>query len=134
MAEVSIVRAVLINDGDILVLQNSPQQNNKDIIGQWELPGGRVEDGEIPETAVEREVEEETGLDCELVRPLATITVAEDGRERGCQYFLLKTDSRKVRLSREHSDHRWIKPDEFKQMDWYKDAGYSIPVVEHLEV
>lgn len=30
--------------------------------GQWDLPGGRLEFGEQPETALHREIEEETGL------------------------------------------------------------------------
>ncbi|WP_091014874.1 MULTISPECIES: NUDIX domain-containing protein [Paenibacillus] len=30
--------------------------------GQWDLPGGRLEFGEQPEAALQREIEEETGL------------------------------------------------------------------------
>jgi ADP-ribose pyrophosphatase YjhB (NUDIX family) len=30
--------------------------------GKWDLPGGRLEFGEQPETALHREIEEETGL------------------------------------------------------------------------
>lgn len=31
-------------------------------LGKWDLPGGRLEFGETPETALHREIEEETGL------------------------------------------------------------------------
>lgn len=34
----------------------------------WELPGGRVDEGEIPETAAVRECIEETGVECRALR------------------------------------------------------------------
>ena len=37
---------------------------------QWTLPGGGIDFGEHPDDAVVREVHEETGLDCELGRPI----------------------------------------------------------------
>jgi len=33
----------------------------------WEMPGGDVEPGETPEDAIEREFEEETGMEIEIV-------------------------------------------------------------------
>jgi len=39
----------------------------------WQLPKGIIEDGEKPEAAAIREVEEETGLRGELVKPLEKI-------------------------------------------------------------
>lgn len=38
----------------------------------WELPGGRVEDGETPDAAAVRECFEETGIRCTDLKPLIT--------------------------------------------------------------
>jgi len=44
--------------GRLLLIQRGHAPN----AGRWSLPGGRIEPGETPEEAVEREVLEETGL------------------------------------------------------------------------
>lgn len=46
--------------------------------GQWDLPGGRLEFGEQPETALHREIDEETGLtDVQLMIHSAESNVME---------------------------------------------------------
>jgi 8-oxo-dGTP diphosphatase len=56
-----VVAAALIDgDGRILV-QQRPQ--GKAMAGLWEFPGGKVEEGELPEEALIRELHEELGID-----------------------------------------------------------------------
>lgn len=49
----------LIRWGDKILLIHKARGAYK---GHWDLPGGRLEFGEQPETALHREIEEETGL------------------------------------------------------------------------
>jgi 8-oxo-dGTP diphosphatase len=56
---VQVVAAILENDGRILICRRTPQQSHP---LKWEFPGGKVEPGETPEEALERELEEELAL------------------------------------------------------------------------
>jgi 8-oxo-dGTP diphosphatase len=64
------VAYVIEKNGSILVLRRSPLKDHAP--GQWETGSGRVERGETAETAVRREVSEETGLQVEIVAPVDT--------------------------------------------------------------
>lgn len=46
-------------DGRVLLMHRAPDEEN--FGGHWGLPGGKAEDGETPDAAALREVEEETG-------------------------------------------------------------------------
>src|ERR1035441_7363396 len=48
-------------DGAYLVIQRSNTCNN--FQGYWEFPGGKIDAGESPATALQREVREETGIE-----------------------------------------------------------------------
>ena len=56
-----VVAAALIDkDGRVLVSQ---RPEGKDMAGLWEFPGGKIHEGETPEFALCRELEEELGID-----------------------------------------------------------------------
>ncbi|MCD8571519.1 MAG: (deoxy)nucleoside triphosphate pyrophosphohydrolase [Alphaproteobacteria bacterium] len=59
---VVLVAAVALVDADgrILLAQRPP---GKPMAGLWEFPGGKVEEGELPEFALMRELEEELGIE-----------------------------------------------------------------------
>jgi 8-oxo-dGTP diphosphatase len=52
--------ALVDRDGRVLVQQRSPHRS---MAGLWEFPGGKVEAGETPETALVRELREELGIE-----------------------------------------------------------------------
>jgi 8-oxo-dGTP diphosphatase len=56
-----VVAAALIDsDGRVLV---ASRPTGKSMEGLWEFPGGKIHDGETPETALVRELREELGID-----------------------------------------------------------------------
>ncbi len=58
-----VVAAALVDDeGRVLLQQRAP---GRAMAGLWEFPGGKLEDGELPEAALVRELEEELGIRAE---------------------------------------------------------------------
>ena len=60
-----VVGAAIIVRGRLLAAQRAEPP---DLAGGWEFPGGKVEPGESPVAALEREVREELGCEVEVGR------------------------------------------------------------------
>ena len=57
---VIVSAAIVIEGGRVLVTQRKPGAH---LAGAWEFPGGKVEPGEDPKAALERELNEELGIE-----------------------------------------------------------------------
>lgn len=55
-----VVAAALVDADGRVLLQQRPE--GKSLSGLWEFPGGKIEQGETPEAALIRELEEELGI------------------------------------------------------------------------
>lgn len=60
-----VVAGLVVRDGRVLISQRRADQS---LPLQWEFPGGKVEPGEAPVTAVARELREELGIEVEVGR------------------------------------------------------------------
>ncbi len=72
-AVVLVAACVLVDTDGRVLLARRP--TGKMLEGLWEFPGGKVESGETPETALIRELREELGIEV-LERCLAPLTFA----------------------------------------------------------
>lgn len=72
-----------------------------------------------PQEELVREIKEETGLEVVIREPFNVFTFFREDTERfkvGIT-FICDYVSGEVTLSDEHSEYRWIKPQEFKDLD-----------------
>ena len=104
-----VVAAALIDgDGRVLVQQRPP---GKPMAGLWEFPGGKVEPGEVPESALIRELTEELGITVESAC-LAPATFASESLG-GRHLILLLYALRKwsgVPVAHHASALKWVRP------------------------
>jgi ADP-ribose pyrophosphatase YjhB (NUDIX family) len=106
------VSAVIFRDGKVLLLKRAKSPGH----GFWSLPGGRVEFGESLHTALAREVDEEAGLEIDIVA-LAGWREVLPGAGGGGHYLIMSFAARWVahepRLNEEHDDFKWVEPGQF---------------------
>jgi len=108
------VAVIVNNDNKILLLKRgakAPWMPNK-----WSLVGGGVEKGENPQQAVEREIEEETGLEAKKFTKSFTIERHADSIEHvfACRYEGEPTD---ISLDTENSNYGWYDVSEMEYLD-----------------
>ncbi|MGB5106836.1 MAG: NUDIX hydrolase [Candidatus Zixiibacteriota bacterium] len=108
--------AVLINDANQALILRTPE-------GKWQLPGGRLNEGEPWDAGLRREIREETGIiDVEILSILMTDNWEFHGAPMYGVYFLCRAKTKDVRISDEHTDHRWVgKNDNLEAIEFWHE-------------
>lgn len=64
-----VVAALIRKENKFLIAKRATGDEN--VLGKWEFPGGKVENGEDEKHAIEREIKEEFDLDIKAIRFIA---------------------------------------------------------------
>ena len=120
--QIRVVGAVITNQGCVLAAQRGMAGS---LAGLWEFPGGKIEHGETPEEALEREIREELGCSITVGREVTTTVHDYDFGQVTLTTFYCKLAEGSPE-STEHSDLRWLAPHEFTSVEW---APADMPAV-----
>lgn len=112
-----LAAAVVLHDDRVLVVRRS--RTERFLPGVWGVPCGKLDEGEAPETAVLRELYEETGLTGRIVAAAGERAFASewDGHpvDNRQSNFLIRPLTFEVTLPEPDQDHRWLAVGELEQ-------------------
>lgn len=121
-----VVGAAIVRAGRVLAARRTAPSPHA---GRWEFPGGKVEPGETPAAALERELTEELGVETEVTGWLSsTARVGDDLLLRVATVRLVGGEP----VPSEHDAIVWVTPDDLHDLDWIEADRVFLPEVAHL--
>ena len=111
-------KAFITYNGMVLLLKESVKYNDGTNAGRYDVVGGRIEPGQRFDESLLREIKEETGLDVKIGRPFFVNEWRPKVRGEEWQivgtFFECNAENDKVQLSEDHSEFKWIDPNDYK--------------------
>ncbi len=106
--------ALIFKDGRLLAVQRSADSAHP---GQWELPGGKIEEGESSVACIIREIKEELNVRIFVEGVLHPLVHKYPDKELRLIPFVAEIWGGEFRLN-EHEAARWLTADELMELDW----------------
>jgi len=124
-----LVAAVALVDADGRVLL-AQRPEGKSMAGLWEFPGGKIEQGETPEAALIRELQEELGIDtwASCLAPLSFASHAYADFHLLMPLFICRKWQGQPQ-SREGQALKWVRPDDLRN---YPMPAADLPLIPVL--
>lgn len=124
--QLDVVGAVIVKDGTILCAQRGADSRLPDL---WEFPGGKIEVGETPREALEREITEELKCRIEVGEQIVRTTHEYDFAVVTLTTFFCTLLDGSPELT-EHAAVVWLPPALLGSLHW---APADIPAVRAVQ-
>jgi 8-oxo-dGTP diphosphatase len=123
-----VAAAIIDSDGRVLLTQ---RPKGKQLEGLWEFPGGKLDAGEKPETALIRELKEELGIDVteSCLAPLTFASHAYENFHLLMPLYVLRR-WKGIVTSRESQAMKWVHARDLRQ---YPMPPADLPLIPHLQ-
>jgi 8-oxo-dGTP diphosphatase len=122
-----VVGAAIVRDGRLLAARRTTPV---EAVGRWELPGGKVEPGESPETALTREIAEELG--CAVIVEQWLDREQPIGTTHVLRAAVCRLAGGEPHPGADHDELRWLKPGQLLEVDWLEPDRPFLAQLEDL--
>lgn len=126
MTHLEVVGAILIYQGKILCMQRRKGQNAATSL-KFEFPGGKMDRGESRTQALERELNEEMGLNVSIREEDFYQEVHHTYPGFSITMYVYKCQMPSPAFEqREHIGHAWLTPAQLPTLDWAPADQYVV--------
>lgn len=124
---ITVVAALIEKDGKYLIARRST--GSSDVLGKWEFPGGKVEQEETEENAIEREIKEEFEMNIKAIKFLVNNVCEYPTKTIDLRLYECKHISGEFNLH-DHSEYLFVDKEDIVNYDL---CPADIPLAEFVK-
>lgn len=124
---VIVVAALIIKEEKVLLAKR--KTGDKEVLGKWEFPGGKVESGESETNAIERDIKEEFELKIKAEKFITNSICEYSTKIVDLKLYKCKYISGEFNLH-DHSEYKYIDLNELLNYDL---APADIPLAKYIK-
>ncbi len=113
MKTINVVAAVIRKDNKIF----ATQRGYGDFKGGWEFPGGKVEEGETPQQALVREIQEELDTVIQVGELIDTVEYDYPNFHLSMKCYWCEIVTGTLEL-KEHDAAKWLDKEHLRSVEW----------------